>query len=690
MAAHRRSTHGSTRRCAIGAAVLLLAACGGERTPLVRDGGPDRDDGGGDDDDDVIGGGPPDAGVEPLWDELGDPIAQLAGGAALATADPAIGAGGAGGALELHAAGELVFAPGVGPGAPPVIPAAAAEGATLATADLDHDVARDGTIVIRDVVETGGAGTVRTIEARSGDLVVAGTLRAGRFAGGRQGLILRAPGGTVSIDGGVVTGGIGPGAGPDAGAIRIEARQVIVRGAIVAAGAEIDDAPGGAGGAVTIVASHGPIVVRGAIDASGAIGDEAGGAAGAITLQAGGGVYLSGELAAVGGDADVGIDAVGGAAGGLAILAGGDVSVLGRVRLRGGAARAIRRASGGAAGTLRLDTPGVARITGTLDLRGGHARGGDDAIGGAGGAVRIGATTRPATIALRTPVRASGGRGGATGGAGGGLALEARAGELHLGVTIALGGGAARGRPGDAGACDVAIGPHGGGLVVVGRLASVGGSIEAGGAGAGGAGGAVTVRITSPVGGVVVAAGGGIVADGGAGAGAGLGGDGGMVTLRAYDGDAAIAGDLIARGGAGGLAGGTGGRGGGLDLLTDDDHDGEGGDLSIEPTGLIDVSGGPGPLGGDARNDGAWGVADFPNDDESIAVLLNSDGMHGSPRDGQLRNLGRIVARGGAAGGAGGDVMFHGRQFGNDDDPLRGDVQVDGDGGGMPGSWVPE
>ncbi len=157
----------------------------------------------------------------------------------------------------------------------------------------------------------------------------------------------------------------------------------------------------------------------------------------------------------------------------------------------------------------------------------------------------------------------------------------------------------------------------------------------------------------------------------------GEGGDGGEVLLETQDGDASMAGRIFARGGA--ATGARGGGGGIVDVFTDANHNGIGGDLTIETTGVIDVSGGAGVPGGSARNNGRAGVALFPDHQEQIAVLLNSDGIHGGPRNGVLENLGLVIARGAAEGGDGGDVMFHGRQDDADLDPAPGELDLEGD-----------
>jgi hypothetical protein len=49
-----------------------------------------------------------------------------------------------------------------------------------------------------------------------------------------------------------------------------------------------------------------------------------------------------------------------------------------------------------------------------------------------------------------------------------------------------------------------------------------------------------------------------------------------------------------------------------------------------------------------------------------------------------------VIARGGAANGSGGDVVFHGRRSGSSEDPLPGRMMLEANGTGSPGEYWPE
>ena len=61
-------------------------------------------------------------------------------------------------------------------------------------------------------------------------------------------------------------------------------------------------------------------------------------------------------------------------------------------------------------------------------------------------------------------------------------------------------------------------------------------------------------------------------------------------------------------------------------------------------------------------------------------MLLNADGIHGTPVNGVIDNQGVLIARGGEVGGAGGDIAFHGEGTGGLHDPLGGQLEMGGTG----------
>ena len=446
--------------------------------------------------------------------------------------------------------------------------------------------------------------------------------------------------GPAVIDGTVTVGGDG-------------ARRLTVQGGdlFVAATVRAADA-GGAGRALTLEAPDGTIYVTGTIDTSGAnTGALAGGALSMTAAR----IVVTGTLATAGGDSTAG----GGQAGEVRVASTGDVMLVGTIRARGGAALdGAVNAPGGAAATLAIDAAGNVQLGGRIDLRGGFAHStaaGANLTGGAGGNIAIGSTVAPASVTFALDVSVDGGDGHGAAGGGGNVTAKA-----------------------------------GGNFTIGGQVYSRGGSIAPGGAADGGLAGNFTLNITTIVGNQIYLSGSVIGLDGGDSGGSGLAGGGGHLNALSYDGTVSMAGSLFARGGAARDPDGRGGLGGHVNLFTDANHDGVGGDLTVTPEGVIDVSGGAGTIGGSARNDGTSDVASFPDGQELIAVLLNSDGIHGTPLTAVIDNQGTIIARGGAGNGAGGDVAFHGAGTGGLHDPLSGHVEMNGHGTGPEGQFLSE
>jgi hypothetical protein len=446
--------------------------------------------------------------------------------------------------------------------------------------------------------------------------------------------------GPAVIDGNLTIGGDG-------------ARRVTVTGGDLYVTGNVRSADAaGAGRALTIEAPAGTIYVSGTIDAGGS--DATGQPGGALALKAAR-VVVTGTLATAGGSGG----AAGGPAGGLRIDATGDVMLVGSIKTRGGPAPGpAADAQGGAAAALTIEASGNVQLGGRVDLRGGPARAsaaGGVVVGGAGGGIAIGATVAPASVTFAVDVSLDGGDGHGGAGAGGNLTAKAS-----------------------------------GDFTLAGRVSAHGGSIAEGGNADGGLGGNFVMDIVSVAGGQIYHPGSIITLDGGGSGGTGIAGGGGQLYARSWDGNVSMAGTLEARGGAARDDGGSGGLGGHVNIFSDANYDGVGGDLTVTPEGVIDVSGGAGSIGGSARNDGTFDVASFPDDQHLIAVLLNSDGLHGTPQNGVCDNQGRILARGGAGGGAGGDIGFHGEGTNGLHDPLSGHVEMNGDNGAPDGQWVGE
>jgi len=550
---------------------------------------------------------------------------------------------------------DPAIAAAVAPAAP-----APADGTPVTAAELAADFSHGGTIRIDGTVTAGGADQVRTITATSGDIVIAGTLSGADLGAATQGLSLNAPAGTVYVSGTLSTAGTAAATAGD----------------------------GHAGGAITITALN--IVITGSLTSAGGNGVSTGGAAGAITLTSAGGIAASGEIDSLGGEARGDGAATGGNGGAIQLRAGGDV-LTGRVRLHGGGGKSTNgQAAGGAGAALTVDADGALRVTGILDARGGPAIAQGAGNAGNAGSISIGQTAPPSRIEMGVALALDGGAGPDAGGNGGALTFEARGGDLRCAGSMDVSGGSSGARPGNAGSVNGIVGPDAGGFSLSGKITGNGGDGQPGGSASGGLGGLLRIRITSLDGGYNIEGSGEFQFDGGASSGSGTAGGGGDMELVCTDGSSSLFGKLLARGGEAPDAGGIGGGGGILHIWTDTNHDGVGGNFIIEPSGLIDVSGGAGSTGGDARNNGGGGVALFPEHQEQLSVLIDTETIQGNSQDGVMDNRGLIVSRGGVHNGAGGDVMYHGRQPNGDDKTVPGQVQNEGDGAGPDGDFAGE
>lgn len=604
----------------------------------------------------------------PLWKELSSKAISVEGGS---TRSPG-GTGRDGGAMTLISRGGIAVDATLPPLVPPSVPVAAAEEMVVTSADLEADVTYHGTIHLRGMLRSGGTDPVRTIRSTGGDIVVEGTLRGADLDTTMQALVLDAPGGTVIVAAGGAIDTAGAGAagerdGDGAAAITITAQNVVVDGKLLASGEGHGAGAGGHGAAISI-------------KATGVIAIGANGEGALLDTSGGDGRNPDG-------------DAIGGNAGNISLTANGDVLVGGRVLMRGGvAASKTAAATGGQGATLTIDSDAVVRFAETIDGRGGPVAQAGEALAtaGAAGAVIVGQAAPPMGIEIAVALALGGGSGPAVGGNGGALTLTSEGGDLLLAAPVAVQGAASVAQPGNGGTVTGRVGPTAGGLTIVSAIDGSGGAAEAGGQANGGAGGKLFIEVTSLTGPLVVPPGAEVKFDGGTALATGVGGGGGWIEIWLKDGNASMAGRLSTRGGAADSGAGTGGGGGFVRIWTDTNYNGVGGDLTIEADGIIDSSGGDGAVGGSARNNGGPGVGLFPKMIEQFAVLLDSETIKGGPKDGRLQNLGMIIARGGASGGWGGDVMFHGRSPTGLENAVSGPMDLAGNGTGQAGDFVAE
>jgi hypothetical protein len=442
---------------------------------------------------------------------------------------------------------------------------------------------------------------------------------------------------------------------------------------------------GGAGATargLRLSAPNGTVYVVGEVDTS---GTSAGQGGGPIMIDAQR-VVVTGAIAANGAGGPNG-----GNGGVLTIVAADLVFLGGPVQARGGAGTV----TGGAGGALVVDTIGALQGAHLVDARAG-AGAGVNAMAGTPGAIRIGEKQPPSLVNVAVPLHARGGMGGPVGGPGGNVVIEPKNGNMVVASVVDFAGGDANAQPGNGGSFVARVGAaggdraiNGGDVMITGRVSGNGGGVVGGGVGNGGVAGLIDVEPVSVRGGLVVDRAAVLTLDGGRSGGAGIAGGGGHLFLITKDGDLTVAGKLSLRGGDAPDAGGTGGLGGAVDIFSDANFDGLGGNLLIDTTGVIDASGGSGTIGGSARNNGTDGAANFPDGMEMIAVLINCDGKHGSS-DNWLENRGWIIARGGAANGSGGDIVYHGISPDRDSSPPSGNIDNAGNGTGRHGDYGAE
>jgi len=460
------------------------------------------------------------------------------------------------------------------------------------------------------------------------------------------------------------------------------AGDAVVNGDVTAGGAD----------AVRKISVSGNLYVHGTLR-----GADLGAARQGFDLQAGGAIYVAGTIDTSG------AAGTGQSAGNVTMHAGSDVFLAGTVRMGGGAAKDGGAMQGGAGATLAIDADGAVQLGGIIDASGGAASAAGAVAGGLAGAIHVGESAPPTAIAVLVPVVATGGDGDAHGGVGGTVTPEPATGNVVIAGPreINVSGGDSAASPGGGGLLSGSprTDPGSGGLNISGEIVANGGSIHPGGNGNGADGGRVDFELTPTDGVVAIDDGAVITVEGGASGGVGTAGGGGHVWFFTKDGDATLAGKISVRGGDAPDPGGIGGLGGMIYVFTDNNHDAidnDKGNLLVASTGLLDASGGMGTTGGSGRSDGIPNfVPSFPDNQEQIAIFLNCDGAHGNTLN-WMENDGRLVARGGAHNGAGGDIVYHGIPPGalgtggpdSGDYPVpSGNIDMAGDGTGVPGDF---
>jgi len=571
------------------------------------------------------------------------------------------GLGQPGGKLHVMSKGGIAFDP-TASGAPvPSIPGPPAGAKLVGAPDLAADASTSEAVVVEGTTQSGGSEPTRLIAA-GGDVYISGTLRGADLGSSRQGFDIEAPGHTIYISGSIDTSGAG--GQQSGGSVTLNADAVVMSGSIVTTGS-------------------------------------AGAAAGSLSIKAGSSLSLAGTVDASGGDGSDG----GGPGAAVTLAAMGDVAISGTIRTRGGAVTGTADGSkAGDAGAFTIDCAGSLSWSATFDGRGGPAvaKAAGSLIGGAAANFTVGGTTAPKAVVITVPAVVTGGSGAMVGGDGGSIELDAQGGDLVVAANLDVSGGDSANKPGAGGTIQGYPGTpsSNANLDVSAEILANGGSVPAGSAIAGGvnggAGGLIKLLQHSLGGNDTTEATADIHADGGKSAGSGPAGPGGTIYLFTKDGNLTVHGRLETRGGDAPDSGGTGGQGGFVYVFSGDGHDRQSGILIIAADGVIDSSGGNGTIGGSARNDGKAGsLALWPShqddefDVEQTAVLINSDGVHGSDR-GWLDMQGKIIARGGQSNGSGGDVQYHGKRQDGNETPLRGDVDNKGDGTGLSGDFAGE
>ncbi|HYF01654.1 MAG TPA: hypothetical protein VEJ18_22225, partial [Planctomycetota bacterium] len=521
-------------------------------------------------------GGEPDMAENGFYASSGSahhPAAERAGQAAAA------------GLVDLDSATGVAFGSSAEAPLPPAPPAAPAGGRVLTAADVAADVNDGGSLSITSALAVTGGGAVRTVRA-GGDLVVSGSLSAPS----PQGLHLEA-GGTLYVSGALRT---------SSGSITLVGSRVVLTGTVDASGAA-----GQGGGNVTIRSTSAQtLILAGATVLSEGGTGPSGGRGGDVLLASGAGVKAHATVSARGGAGVNSDDVSAGAGGRITIQGAGDVDLLGRWNARGGFAQASGSgARGGAGGSFEV-TAGWApvRVAAVVDVRGGSAEAsgpGSGLVSGAGGSIRLGAMAAAQRISLAfARIEARGGAADVQGGAGGRCEMFANSGDIVYGGTVDLRGGDADATPGAGGSLHLWCDVGGGSISWSGAYVSRGGNARRAGVDApGGRAGDVELWAFGSAGGVTLHASASVDLTGGTSTGTGKAGDGGEMKSVSSEGVVSFSGSVSARGGDAAGAG-EGGRGGLLHIVSDNNASGTGGDITLHPDFVADLSGGNGAVGG--------------------------------------------------------------------------------------------
>ena len=392
-----------------------------------------------------------------------------------------------------------------------------------------------------------------------------------------------------------------------------------------------------------------------------------------------------------------------GRGGDLSLKAGGDVLFAGAASFHGGAASTMgaNAVQGGAAGNLTVDTVGTVAFTSALDDRGGLAEGdagSPSAVAGAAGALKVGENARPAMIGMTVPLLLTGGDGQAAGGGGGTVQLEPHGGDLRVSGLLNASGGDSSVKPGPGGPIDGHPGPENAtaNLDVSGQIVTNGGSIAKGSSGDGAMGGTIKLVQLAKNGNLTIEPTGQVQTDGGSSGGAGTAGGGGLMYTftieRKLLGPRQAAGARRCRAGCrrhrrrrrAHLR---------LHRRRSRSHERPADHRERRDPRCVGRRGNHRRQRAQQRTRSASGCSRSVQTDEydveKIAVLVNSDGVHGSDH-GWIDNRGQILVRGGKTNGNGGDVAFHGRQQNGNETPLPGKIDQSGDGSGTSGSFAGE